>query len=177
MPIFGVRVEQTKGPIPFSNRFYTVADTLTGALDNGVDFWSAVRPAFADAVVNTKIHAWVIGVSPNVFDNRPRSVPGINVLSANLKPEIVARYQYGAQSSYPYYHDLRLCVSQDQIDGENWSSDFQVILDVVLANLQTLVGADKIVMKNGDSLGNVSYFTDYKFHQLHKRWYNRTTTP
>lgn len=173
MTLFGVRVEQERGAVEFSNRFFTAADSLDGALDNAEDIWTVMKQGIGSSVQCVNVHAWAIGATPRQFKKRPVGEYGVQAILNPLKLEIVARFTYGAQNSYPYYSDFRVSMSKDQLEGVTWDSDYQVILDVMKSGFQALITADKMVLKTGDSLGEVGYESDYKFHQLNKRWYNR----
>lgn len=175
MPIFGVRLETESNNTPFVNRWYTVAADLAGACDNGEDIWAVVKGITGDDVICKKVHAWAIGVSPNQFLNRTINESGDIATSNPIKPEIVVRVFYDAQSTYPGYSDIRVRVDSSLLLGTIWGVTYQTTLATAESAFQALLVADKIVMKNGDSFAGVSISPEYHFHQLNKRHYNRAS--
>lgn len=174
MAIFGVRLEMESENIPFVNRWYTIAADLIGACDNGEDIWAVVKTITGNDVTCKKIHAWIVGVSPNQFLNRTVNEPGGVSISDPFKPEIVARVFYDAQNTYPNYSDIRVRVATGNLEGIGWDATYQALLNTAEGGFATLIGADKIVQKNGDSFLGVSISPEYHFHQLNKRHYNRS---
>lgn len=173
MAIFGVRLEMESDNIPFVNRWYTIAPDLIGACDNGEDIWAVIKTITGNDVTCKKVHAWAVGVSPNQFLNRTiNEVGGLSVVNP-MKPEIVTRIFYDAQNSYPGYSDIRARLDSSSIDGIEWDATYKAILATALSGILTLLGADKIVQKNGDGFLSASISPEYHFHQLNKRHYNR----
>lgn len=174
MALFGVRVEYSSDEKPYSFRFYSIAADLTGALDNGEEAWSIVETIMGNDIICDNIHAWVRNVSPNQFDNRAMNDPGGIAVDNPIKPEITTRVFFSAQNSYPYYWDLRARLDGASLIGTGFNGAYQTLLTSATIALQTMVGADKIVKSDGDSLSTVSIPNEYFIRQLSKRHYNRT---
>jgi len=173
MPIYGVRTDKRLGTEVFSNRYFVSEDTLAGALLKGVALATAEKNVFGEEVTFFNVHAWIRGVTPNVFDNQPVLFPGEVTAPDPMKPEICGVVTLASPGTYPNTKLYRLCLNAASHEGFGFNSSVQALLVALADQLFEFTDEGWLVTKTGTPYSSCTANAEYEFRQLSKRWYNR----
>lgn len=175
MTVFGVRLEQARGPLDQMNRFYMDVANHAAAVAGGLALASELIGFFGPAVTFNNIHVWSPGVNPNEFTNQPCSLAGVAGSAETAIPsEIVVRWRFPVAGSYTNYKDFRVAVQANYIAGETWSLTYLEIIEDARSAFWTIAGGYNLCTRAGVPLGAPVNDPQLRFHQLSPKWYNRT---
>lgn len=174
MPTFGLLTQKRSTYNPkFENRYFITAADLLGAQVVASSIVDAENIMFGGQVVTFNTHVWRPNVSPNQFNNSPRSDAGAVPVSNAIADWICVEFLFGAAtSSYINRKLFRVQVDDDMLLGREWSVAYRAILDDAAEAFSDLLGF--MVTEDGGEINTVAYNTLYVRSATRHGWYNRT---
>lgn len=169
----GIRIDKSSLylPKPFSNRYFTLAPSLSAAIDVGLELVDIEKTIFGEKVTIINVHVWKIGVSPKQFDNQPVDIPGEITDAIAMPPQICAELIWGVESSYPNYKSYRVHWARESMNGLEWANDYLEVLESAASAFSGL--SYPLCTKGGTELDVPTMDATIRFRQLNKAWYNR----
>lgn len=172
MPIYGVLTQlNTLSDGKRQNRWWVNAPTIEDALTRGNTLVGLIRAGFGSTTQFFNIHAWEPNSTPNIFRNRPISLPGTyDALNPTNAVPCVKVTLASASSSYPNAKYFRVCVQPNEQLGPNWGAG---ILSVYTTIVESLSETTFLTDQDGSLITDWALDTKVHYRQLSKKWYNR----
>lgn len=171
MPLYGCITQKRSPNNPeFGNQYTIDASSLIQALTIADTIVAGEKKCHSNLVDFIKHHVWLKGGPFNSGTETLLSGTGEISATEAIKSEIVCRVYLQTETGKGGYKDFRFCGNSSALSGMEWET-------TVLADMAEIIGVWSSILERL-KVGNktvlaVAVDSEYQFHQLSPKWYNR----